>query len=115
MSETAGVQTNEPIVPTTVCKFPIAAPHGTRIHASVSGIEIHYPNTMQDAIRKWLESLPDLFSATRAEGQLVPCPKCKGSGVLPSGDTVQLCVLCGGKCRVSKEVAASFSSIVDNL
>jgi hypothetical protein len=112
MSETAGQHPD--VKPPTVLRFAIAAPHGTRIHAAVHGIEIHYPDTMKNEMVKWLESLPSFFTATQATELLVPCPCCGGKGITMVNDKATLCVLCAGKTRVSRETAASFKSVTEN-
>jgi hypothetical protein len=94
---------------TTVKRFEMQAPHGTRIFASMHGCVIEYSESLRHTVIDWLRSeLVRFEQASAMQEELIVCPRCGGKLEM-RGDVPVVCTLCHGRGKVTKPMAEAFA------
>jgi hypothetical protein len=88
--------------------FDMQAPHGSRVYPTMTGIRIEIPDSMRDALGKWLHDEAARYdqSSTPPE-EMMTCPKCGGELKMSNGVPL-FCSLCHGAMQVSRTVGEGY-------
>lgn len=86
----------------------LTAPQGTRLLPSVHGAQLQFDDSKKSEVIQWLQTIASNLE-THVETDLVKCPRCGGVPRI-FGDTVDICPLCKGQYRVTKQTAIEYAT-----
>jgi len=86
----------------------LTAPHGSRLAPTVYGVQIQFDDSKKGEVVKWLLDTAKQLE-DRVDSDLVTCPRCGGTPKIV-GEQVQICPLCKGQYRVTKQTAIEYAT-----